>query len=90
MVEEERLADALNAEARDVISPDFKAVNMGQKRATDMKNNRDVKMPGPAPPPIVEAGHNTRATMWQEIFMKHRMRLCDKNGKQRKRNLTTG
>ena len=51
MVEEERLADALNAEARDVISPDFKAVNMGQKRATDMKNNRDVKMPGPAPPP---------------------------------------
>ena len=46
-------------------------------------------MPGPAPP-SVEAGHNTRLGIWNEVFAKVKMKLCDKEGRQKKRNLTLG
>ena len=62
---------------------------MGRQRATDQRNNCDVKMPGPASP-LIEAGHNTRVGLWQEIFLKIRKKMCDESGRQKKRNLTPG
>ena len=88
MLESERLNDVLNEEARDVIDTDSKGFCMGKQRATDQKNNREVIMPGPAPP-NVEAAHNTRVGLWQEAFAKVRKKLCDKAGRQRRRNLTS-
>ena len=52
------LAEALEIEARDVLSQDHKSLDMRNKRATDMRGNRRVMMPGPGPP-VVEAEFNT-------------------------------
>ena len=58
-VEEEALEDALESEARDVMSTDGSSICMERLRPTDMRNNREVRMPGPAPP-IVEAQYSKK------------------------------
>ena len=47
--EEESLAEALATEMRYVMANDGSKLDMGSKRSTDLKNNRDIKIPGPAP-----------------------------------------
>ena len=47
--DEENLAEMVEAAARDVVEEETLSINMLKKRATDMKNNRHVHMPGPAP-----------------------------------------
>ena len=77
----------ITAEARDTLSNDGKGVCMGRARATDMNNNREVFMPGPAPS-SVEAGLNTRMDIWQKTFGIFRKKNCDNKGEQRNVNLT--
>ena len=89
MVEEETLAEALEVEMRDVISNDGKEIDMRRQRPTDMKNGREVKMPGPAPP-VVEAENTVRLGVWQAAFNQHRMEHCRKNGEQPVSPTTTG
>ena len=52
-----------------------------------MRNNREVCMPGPAPP-SVEAGHNTRMGVWQKVFSDYRKENCSKKGEQNISNLS--
>ena len=89
LIEEESLMDAISAESRDVLGDDGHSFRMGRKRATDMKNNREVCMPGPAPP-SVEAGHNVRMSVWQESFTSYRKSNCNKKGEQTASNITLG
>ena len=72
---------------RDVLGNSGKTLNMGRKRPTDMKNNRDVMMPGPAPPGV-EAEHSTRLSMWQQTFMGYKSRHCGEDGSQHRSNLS--
>ena len=44
--EEEWLSSAIEAELRDVLSDSGSEMNMGRTRPTDMRNNREVRMPG--------------------------------------------
>ena len=60
---------------------------MGRQRATNMKNNRKVFMPGPAPP-RVEAGHCARMEVWQREFGKYMKNNCNNKGEQNESNLT--
>ena len=85
--EEEDLADMIETTARDVVEEESKAVNMSKKRATDMKNNRHVHMPGPASPKI-EASHNTRMGVWLSEFGKFKARNCNEAGEQKLTNLS--
>ena len=87
--EEESIAAGIQSVARDVISEDEKSIRMGSMRATDMKNNREVCMPGPAPP-SVEAALNTRMGVWQECYDRYKRKNCNKKGAQIKSNLTLG
>ena len=64
--EEESLAEALDAEARDVLNLEGTELDMGRRRPTDMHNNRHVKMPPPGPA-AVEAERNTRVGVWREV-----------------------
>ena len=80
--EEESLTEALEVAARDVVEDDCLTVNMGKKRATDMRNNRNVIMPGPGPT-RVEANHAVRVGVWLDVFEKYRRRHCDEQGNQR-------
>ena len=77
------------AEARDVLSMDGRQVDMGRKRPTDQKNNRNVRMPAPGPA-AVEAELNTRMGAWVKLFMDFRKSRCDENGVQNESNLTPG
>ena len=85
--EEQKILEALEIDMRDVMSEDGSRVDMRKKRPTDMKNNRQVHMPAPAPAQV-EAEYNTRLHTWQKEFMIHRMSQCDENGALRANNLT--
>ena len=86
--EEETLAEALENEMRDVMGTGGDTINMGRKRPTDMCNNREVKMPGPAPPPRVEAEYSARLSAWQRAFMSFKDKECREDGTQKKSNLS--
>ena len=81
------LQDLLDNQSRDVISPEGESVDMGRKRATDMRGNRTVYMPGPSIP-VVEAEHTTRLAVWKKVFEQYKTENCDKTGKQKVDNLT--
>ena len=85
--EEQKLSDELEAEMRDVLSNDGTSIDMRKKRPTDMRNNRQVHMPAPAPAQV-EAEYNTRIDTWQKQFLKYRSQHCDENGNQKQNNLT--
>ena len=85
--EEESLEDALENGMRDVVSTSGKEIDMGRRRPTDMKNNREVRMPGPAPPGV-EAEYNTRIRTWQATFLDFRKKEYKDNGDQLKMNLS--
>ena len=85
--EEETLADLMECELRDVLSQDGKEINMGRKRPTDLKNNREVHMPGPGNPKV-EAEFTTRIGTWQGAFNMFRKENCRDNGTQVKSNLS--
>ena len=87
--ESEEAAKAAEDEMRDVISTDGREVCMGRQRATDMKNNRHVRMPAPASARL-EAMYNTRADVWQQEFQKYRKAGCNEAGDQNESNLTPG
>ena len=88
-VDEEKttLADLLETEARDVLGPDNMSVDMRRKRATDMRGNRRVMMPGTAPA-CVEAEYNTRTDVWEKAFGTYMDNNCDKTGQQNVTNLS--
>ena len=77
----------LEQEARDVISTEGNELCMGRMRATDMRNNRDVKMPAPASARL-EAMYNTRAGLWETEHAKFVRNECEKSGAQKESNLT--
>ena len=87
LLEQMNLAEALDRETRDVLDENGTRMNMGRRRATDMKGNRKVIMPPPSRP-IVEAEHHMRAATWQKEFDKYRGKHCDKLGNQVESNLT--
>ena len=81
------LQDLLDNQARDVINPEGTGIDMGRKRATDMRGNITVYMPGPSIP-IVEAEYTTRLEVWKKEFEKFKSVNCDKKGKQKVNNLS--
>ena len=87
MEEQERLDEALDLESKDVIGEDGRSFDMGRQRATGMKNNRRVFMPGPAPP-RVEAGLNTRMDIWRRTYAQHMLKNCNSKGEQKESNLS--
>ena len=85
----ESISEALETIVRDMIEEEKNSINMGNKRATDMRNNSKVHMPGPGPAKV-ESSHNVRMGVWTDAFMRHRMNHCDAQGKPHKSNLTHG
>ena len=85
--EQETLAETLETEARDVLGPNGEEIDMRRKRPTDMQNNREVKMPGPAPAQV-EAEYNARVGVWSNTFKKFKNINCREDGTQNKTNLT--
>ena len=86
---QESLTEAMEIAARDVIEEEKMSVNMRKKRATDMRNNRNVFMPGPGPAKV-ESSHTVRMWVWTETFNEYRRRHCDDKGGPLKKNLTIG
>ena len=86
-VEVEEAARLMEEEARDVMSSDAKYLDMRRTRATDMKNNRQVMMPGPAKA-AMEAMFNTRMGVWQGVHDRYKSKHCNESGEQTKSNLT--
>ena len=86
---QESLTEAMEIAARDVIEEEKISVNMRKKRATDMRNNRNVFMPGPGPAKV-ESSHTVRMGVWTETFNDYRRRHCDDKGAPLKKNLTIG
>ena len=82
-----RIMEAIEIEARDVISSDGTNVDMRRKRATDMRGNRMVYMPGPDKP-IVEAENSTRIGVWDKTFALFMKDNCKDDGTQLKSNLS--
>ena len=66
--EETEERDRLEAQQRDVIDDDGRAVDLRRLRATDMRNNRHVQMPGPSTV-LVEAENNVRTGLWMREFL---------------------
>ena len=60
---------------------------MRKKRATDMRGNRKVLMPGPGPA-VVEAEYQTRMDIWDKTFARYRSTNCDEKGDQLVSNLS--
>ena len=88
--EEETMArEKDEAEMRDVLSTDGCHLDMRRKRATDMRGNRSVMMPGPEKP-IVEAEHSTRMDVWDKTFAKYMAAHCKESGEQVESNLSRG
>ena len=87
--EEESLTQMLENAARDVVEEDKVTVNHGKRRATDMRNNRRVFMPGPGPT-RVEASHAVRVGVWVDTFAKYRRLHCKEDGTPKKTNLSAG
>ena len=85
--EEETMAEALECAARDVVEVDEITVNLGKKCATDMRNNRRVFMPGPAPVKV-EASHTVRMGVWTDVFSRYRKTHCNEEGVPARSNLT--
>ena len=85
--EEKRLDILIESEQRDVLATNGMEINIGRAHPTDMKNNREVRMPGPAPPPV-EAQYNTRLGIWYSAFKGFKDRFCKENGNQAKSNLS--
>ena len=85
--EELRHMEDLKLDARDVLNDNCDTVDMRNKRATDMKGNRLVMMPGPAPP-IVEAEYSTRMESWLRAFSMYKKQNCDDDDVQLERNLS--
>ena len=77
--EESSLSEALESEARDVLSSDGSELNMGRTRPTNMRNNRDVMMPGPARS-MVEAEYNTR--VGERAYKSFKSNHCKEDGTQ--------
>ena len=87
-IESEEANDALEREARDVISSDGKEVCMGRLRGTYMKKQQEcVKMPAPAPARI-EVMYNTRTGLWEQEHARYVRAECKPTGAQKKSNLS--
>ena len=85
--EEVSLTEAIEAECRDVLSSDASCLDMRRKRATDMRGNRRVFMPGPGPA-LVEAEFATRSDVWDKTFARYRTANYNEAGEQRVTNLS--
>ena len=77
----------MEAESRDVMDGDAKTVDMGNKRATDLQNNRNVFMPGPGPAPV-EAEYETRYSVWMSDFRSYFKDNFNDKGRQKVTNLS--
>ena len=88
-LEDDEASAAIESEARDVISTAGDKVCMGRLRATDMKNNRHVRMSAPASARM-EAMYNTRAGVWDQEFGRYMRQECNSSGAQKRSNLTPG
>ena len=64
-----------------------KEVDMRRKRATDMRGNRNVFMPGPSKPQV-EAEQSTRIGVWEKEFWKFMQNECREDGSQKTNNLS--
>ena len=72
---------------RDVLNEAGTELDMGRRRPTDMRNNREVKMPGPGRPQV-EAEFSTRLGVWQAAFKAQKDKSCIKDGSQLRSNLS--
>ena len=84
IVEEMRM---MEEEMRDVLLMCGTRLCMGCKWAMDMKNNRQVKMPGPAPAHL-EATYTTCMGVWQSVHDGYMKDTCKESGEQMELNLS--
>ena len=61
--------------------------DMRRKRPTDMRNNRNVRMPPPGSA-LLEVERNTRVGTWRKASKDYAKENCDSKGSQLKKNLT--
>ena len=66
-----------------------RSVDLRHLRATDMRNNWHVQMPGPSTV-LVEAVNNIRTGLWMREFLAFKEKECNSKGDQNNMNLTPG
>ena len=79
--EEEMERQRIESQARDIINDEGDSVDMRRLRATDMKNNRHVMMPGPSGV-VVEAENKVREDIWVGEYRKYMDEFCNVEGEQ--------
>ena len=77
----------IDAKARQTVDTEAGTIDMSKKRATDLKNNRRVMMPGPMTA-REEGIMNSRIEMWRETTEEYRKENCRKDGSVKECNLT--
>ena len=76
------------AQERLVLDKDNNTIDMGARRATDMRHNQRLVMPQPRPP-LEEAVLHTRLEVWKGALHEYMTENCSEDGQQNTHNLTT-
>ena len=74
--------EMLEAEARQVFDPVRLTFNYGKKKATDLKENKSVKLPSHSDP-HTESWIELIKNKIMEVFGNHRGKFCNKRGQQK-------
>ena len=74
--------ELLEAEARQVFDPVGLTFNHGKKKATDLQENKSVKLPSPSTP-HTESSIEILKNKIMEVFKKYKSVNCNKNGQQK-------
>ena len=74
--------ELLEAEARQVFDPIGMTFNYGKKKATDLQENKSVKLPSPSDP-HVESSIEIIKNKVMEVFRDYKNKYCNKNGQQK-------
>ena len=74
--------EILDAEGRQVYDVINKTFDYTKKRATDLRENADVKLPQPSDP-ATESSINVLKRRILEIFREYKKENCDENGNQK-------
>ena len=84
--EEEDRIRLEDSQARLILDPDSNTVNLGARRATDMRHNQRLTLPHHRPP-LEEAVLSTRQMVWREAANRYKLDNCNDKGEVNTHNL---
>ena len=79
IMEQEERQRQEDSQSRIIFDQESNTINMGARRATDMKHNSRLIMPQPRPP-MEEAIQCTRQEVWKSAVSRYKVEHCNKTG----------